>query len=158
MDLKERMKKINRYFFLLAAFALFLMMMLTVVDVILRELGLAIVGTYELVGFAAVIVVGFCIPYTTSLQGHIIVTFFTTKMGGSAQKVFFVFTRLIGICLFCLVGYNLFLLGRTLFTSGEVSMTLRMPFYPIAFCIGACCFLQVFTQIIDIVAALRRKS
>lgn len=151
------MKKINRCFFILAAFALFLMMMLTVVDVILRELGLAIVGTYELVGFAAVLVAGFCIPYTTSLQGHIVVTFFTMKMGETAQKLCLIFTRLIGICLFCLVGYNLFLLGRTLFTSGEVSMTLRMPFYPIAFCIGICCFLQVFTQIIDIVSVVRRK-
>jgi TRAP-type C4-dicarboxylate transport system permease small subunit len=157
MDLHERMKHLNYYLFVLAGAAMIFMMMLTVVDVILREFGLAIVGTYELVGFAAVVVIGFCIPYTTSAKSHITVEFFTMKMSGGQYTVCFVFTRLIGICLFLLVGYNLLLLGTTLFRSGEVSMTLRMPFYPIAFCIGLCCFLQVLTQVVDIVAALRRK-
>ena len=157
MDARERMKRINRYLFLIGGAALVLVMMLTVADVIMRELGRPIVGTYEVVGFTAVVVIGFCIPYTTSLGSHVAVTFFTMKLSEGAQKVLLVATRIMGIGLFIFLGYNLIWLGWDLYRSGEVSMTLLMPFYPVPFCIGLCCFFQVVTQIIDVAAILRRK-
>ena len=157
MDAREWMKRINRYLFLVGGAALIFMMMLTVADVIMRKFGYPIVGTYELVGFTAVVVIGFCIPYTTSLRSHVAVTFFTMNLSDGTQRIFSVATRIMGIGLFILLGYNLVRLGWDLYRSGEVSMTLLMPFYPIPFCIGLCCFFQVVTQIIDVTAILRRK-
>ncbi|OPY77633.1 MAG: Tripartite ATP-independent periplasmic transporter [Syntrophorhabdus sp. PtaU1.Bin058] len=158
MDLFERCKKINRYIYLFAGFALMFMMLLTVADVILREFDHPIVGTYELVGFSAAVVIGFCIPYTTSMRGHITVDFLTMRMSAKIQKMLLIITRLFGIFLFVFMGYNLFIMGSDLLKSGEVSLTIQMPFYPIAFGIGVCCFLQAFTQLVDVVAIIRRQS
>jgi lipopolysaccharide export LptBFGC system permease protein LptF len=62
-----------------------------------------------------------------------------------------VVTRLISIGLFILIGWNLFILGGDLIRSGEVSTTLLMPFYPVAFGLGVCCFIQCLVLIVDLV-------
>lgn len=158
MTLFEKCKKVNRIFFLIAGFAVMFMMLLTVADVILRDFGMPIVGTYELVGFSAVVVIGFCIPYTTSVRSHITVDFFTMKMSPGVKRFLIIITRIMGIFLFAMAGYNLILLGRDFYRSGEVSLTIHMPFYPVAYGIGFCCFLQVLTQLADLIGILRRQS
>lgn len=158
MNAFEKCKKFNRYIYIFAGFALVFMMLLTVADVIMREFGHPIVGTYELVGFSAVVVIGFCIPYTTSVRSHICVEFFTMKMSAGVQRILRIITRFLGIFLFILIGYNLFKMGLDLLKSGEVSLTIQMPFYPIAFAISICCFIQAITQLIDVIAVIRRQS
>lgn len=158
MDLFEKCKKINRYIYLFAGFALMFMMLLTVADVILREFKHPIVGTFELVGFSAAVVLGFSIPYTTSMRGHITVEFLTMKLSKSVKRILLVITRFLGIFLFIIMGYNMFIFGSDLSKSGEVSATLQIPFYPIAFGIGVCCFLQALTQLVDVIAIIRRQS
>ncbi len=158
MDLFERCKRVNRYLYLIGGFALMFMMLLTVADVILRDFDHPIVGTYELVGFSAAVVIGFCIPYTTSARSHITVDFLTMRLSAGIQRILRVITRLLGVFLFIFLGYNLFIMGADLWRSGEVSLTIQMPFYPIAFGIGVCCFLQAFTQLVDVVGIVRRRS
>jgi len=76
------------------------MMLLTVADVVLREFDHPIVGTFELVGFSAAVVIGFCIPYTTSMRGHITVDFLTMRMPEAVKRILLVITRFMGIFLF----------------------------------------------------------
>ncbi len=158
MDLFEKCKKVNRYIYVIGGFALMFMMLITAADVILRLFGHPIIGTYELVGFSAVVVLGFCIPYTTSVKSHITVDFITIHLSGKVNNVLLVITRLLGIFLFVFIAYNLFIMGSDLYRSGETSPTLHMPFYPIVFGIGVCCFLQVFTQLVDVIILIRRKA
>jgi len=158
MDLFEKCKKINRYIYLFAGVALMFMMLLTVADVIMREFDHPIVGTYELVGLSAAVVIGFCIPYTTSVRSHITVDFLTMRMPEKVKKILLIITRFMGIFLFVFIGYNLFIMGADLHRSGEVSLTIQVPFYPIAFGIGVCCFLQAITQLVDVIAIIRRQS
>ncbi|MDD2302855.1 MAG: TRAP transporter small permease [Eubacteriales bacterium] len=158
MSLFERTKSVNRIIFLVAGWALMFMMLLTVTDVIMREFQLPVIGTYELVGLSAVVVIGFCIPYTTSLKSHISVDFFTTKLSGKTQKVFLLLTRILAMVIFFLIAYNLLLMANDLYKSGEVSLTIKMPFYPIAIGIGLCCFMQTFTLIVDFITVARKKS
>lgn len=158
MSLFERTKNINRIIYLIAGFALMFMMLLTVADVIMRELGKPIIGTYELVGFSAAVVIGFCIPYTTSAKSHISVDFFTMKLRDKSKNILLLFTRVLGTVLFFVIGYNMLIMGQDLYRSGEVSLTIKMPFYPIAIGIGLCCFLQTFTLIVDFIDIARKKS
>lgn len=157
MSLFERTKSINRIIYLVAGFALMFMMLLTAADVIMREFEKPIIGTYELVGLSAVVVIGFCIPYTTSMKSHISVDFFTTKLSRKAQARLMLFTRLFGIFLFAIIGYNLLIMAHDLYSSGEVSLTIKLPFYPIAIGIGLCCFMQTFTLIVDFITLARRN-
>jgi TRAP-type C4-dicarboxylate transport system permease small subunit len=152
------LKRLNRFLFLIGGAALVFMMLLTVADVILRRLGSPIIGTYEIVSLSGAVVIGFCIPYVTLLKSHITVDFLTMRMAGRTKKIFRLWTRVVGILLWAIIGYNLFILGRDLFRSGEVSLTLEFPFYPVAFGIGVCCLLQSITQIFEFVDTMRGQS
>jgi TRAP-type C4-dicarboxylate transport system permease small subunit len=61
-----------------------------------------------------------------------------------------IITRLLGIILFIVIGYNLLLYATDLYRSGEVSLTRQIPFYPVAFGMGICCFIQCLVLICDI--------
>lgn len=146
-----------RFLNIIAGITLTFMMLLTVSDVILRFMRRPIVGTYELVAFSGAVVIGFALPYTSWLRGHIFVDFIISRFPKMVRNIFNIATRLLVICLFLLIGWNLFLYGRDLYRSGEVSLTLQMPFYPVAYGIGVCCLIQSLVLFCDILKVVEGK-
>jgi len=142
--------RVSRFLNIIAGITLTFMMFLTVSDVILRFLRRPIVGTYELVAFSGAVVIGFALPFTSWLRGHIFVDFFISRFSRTLRNIFYIFTRVLVIWLFLMIGWNLFLYGRDLYKSGEVSLTLQMPFYPVAYGVGVCCFIQCLVLFCDI--------
>jgi TRAP-type C4-dicarboxylate transport system permease small subunit len=126
-------------------------MLLTVGDVILRYFKRPIVGTYELVAFSGAVVIGFSVPLTSWMRGHVYVDFLILRFSQKIRNVFNIITRCLVICLFLLIGWNLMKYGMDLYKSGEVSLTLQMPFYPVAYGVGICCFIQSLVVLCDIV-------
>lgn len=147
--------RLSRYLNGIAGLAITLIMVLTVMDVILRFFGRPIVGTYELVAFTGAVVIGFAIPLTSWMRGHIYVDFFTGKLQKNVRSIFNLITRGMGIILFGLIGWNLILVGMNLQRSGEVSLTLQLPFYPIAYGLAVSCFVQCLVLLTDAVKILR---
>ena len=147
--------QISKWANVIAGVTLTLMMLITVADVILRPMGKAIVGIFELVAFAGAVVIGFSVPFTSWVRGHIYVDFFVQKLSLPLRKRVHTTTRCLGIGLFLMIGWNLILMGTDLFKSGEVSSTLQMPFYPIVYGIGVCCFIQALVLVGDIVKIFR---
>ena len=127
---------------IIAGITLTFMMSLTVVDVILRSLRKPIVGTYELVAFSGAVVIGFSLPFTSWIRGHIYVDFIISRFSKRIRNAFNIVTRCLVIWLFLMIGWNLIKYGMDLQRSGEVSLTLQVPFYPVAYGIGICCFIQ----------------
>lgn len=125
-------------------------MLLTVSDVVLRLFGHPIVGTYEIVSLAGAVVIGFAIPITSWMRGHIFVDFFYQKCSKPVQYWLNIATRLTGIGVFILIGWQLFALALDLYTSGEVTLTRHLPFYPIAYGLGVICFIESLVLITDI--------
>jgi TRAP-type C4-dicarboxylate transport system permease small subunit len=111
----------------------------------------SIVGTYELVAFLGAVVIGFSIPLTSWLRGHIYVDFFIFRFPQKTRNAFNVATRCLGIFLFLMIGWNLIKYGLDLHSTGEVSQTLQLPFYTIVFGVGICCFVQCLVLIGDMV-------
>jgi TRAP-type C4-dicarboxylate transport system permease small subunit len=134
-----------------AGIALTFIMLLTVSDVVLRLFGHPIVGTFELVGLGGAVIIGFGIPITSWNRGHIFVDFLVNSFPRGIRDGFNVATRLVSIGLFILVGWNLFVLGNDLLKSGEVTLTRQLPFYPVAYGLGVCCFIQCLVLICDLV-------
>jgi len=152
--MKGFLSKINglsRFLNIIAGISLTFLMLLTVMDVILRTLRSPIVGTYELVAFSGAIVIGFAVPLTSWVRGHIYVDFFILRFSKTVRNISNIATRSLVIILFFLIGWNLIRYGIDLQKSGEVSLTLQMPFYPVAYGIGVCCFVQCLVLICDIV-------
>ncbi len=134
-----------------AGLALVFMMGMTLIEVIGRAFGKPILGSYELISFTGGIVIGFGIPYTSWMRGHVYVDAIIGKFSQQRRDVVNVCTRCCGLMLFLFAGYNFISMGIDLYTTKEVSMTLKLPFYPIAWGIGLCCFIQSFLLCADIV-------
>jgi TRAP-type C4-dicarboxylate transport system permease small subunit len=110
-----------------------------------------IVGTYELVALLGAVVIGFSIPLTSWFRGHIYVDFFLFRFPQKTRNAFNIATRCLGIFLFLMIGWNLIKYGLDLQRTGEVSLTLQIPSYPIVFGVGICCFAQCLVLIGDMV-------
>jgi len=148
--LLSKVRGISNFLNIIAGISLTFLMLLTVADVILRSFRRPVVGTYELVAFAGAVVIGFSLPLTSWVRGHIFVDFFILKFSQKVRNVFNFFTRCLVIVLFFLIAWNLMKYGIDLQKSGEVSLTLQMPFYPVAYGIGICCFIQCLVIFCDI--------
>lgn len=142
---------ISRYLNVIAGISLILLMLLTIVDVVLRGFGKPIVGTYELVALAGAVAIGFSMPWTALSRAHIYVDFFIAARSRMARNLFNITTRLLVIVLCFLIGWNLFTFAGDLRKSGEVSLTLQLPFYPVAYGVGICCFVQCLVMACDII-------
>ncbi len=155
MRLYDILLKIDKVLSYIGGAALTFMMLLTVADVILRAGGRPILGTYEIVAFSLAIVIGFTIPKVSIDRGHVYMEIVLDKVSKRGKAILNTFTRVLCLILFVVVGYNLFLIGNELIASGEVSSTLKLPFYPIAYGVGVCCFIECFVFIFDIVRIWR---
>ena len=142
---------ISRFFNIIAGISLTFLMLLTITDVILRGFKSPVPGTYEVVAFAGAVVIGFSMPLTSWLRGHIFVDFFILKFSQKGRDIFNIVTRCMVIVLFFLIGWNMIKYAMDLQKSGEVSLTLQMPFYPVAYGVGVCCFIQCLVMVCDIV-------
>jgi len=147
----NKVEQLSRFFNVIAGISITFIVFLTVTDVILRTFRRPIVGTYELVAFSGAIVIGFSLPFTSWLRGHIFVDFLILKFSKKVRNIFNIATRCLVIALFLLIGWNLLKYGMDLQKSGEVSLTLQMPFYPVAYGVGICCFIQCLVMGCDIV-------
>ncbi len=145
-----KIRELSRFINLIAGIALTFMMSLTVADIILRFFRIPIVGTYELVAFSGAVVIGFAVPLTSWMRGHVYVDFFILRFSQKTRNIINTVTRFLGICLFIMIGWNLISYGMDLRKSGEVSITLQMPFYPVAYGVGVCCFIQCLVLLCDI--------
>ena len=152
--LLSKVYALSRYINVVAGISLTFLMLLTIFDVVLRLFKMPVVGTYELVSFAGAIVIGFSLPLTSWLRGHIFVDFFILKFSKRGQDIFNIATRCLVFILFFLMGWNLLKYALDLQRSGEVSLTLRIPFYPAAYGVGVCCFIQCLIMVCDIVKIL----
>jgi len=60
-----------------------------------------------------------------------------------------------GIGLFLLIGWNSSGPAWTCSNSGEVSLTLQLPFYPVAYGVAVSCFVQCLVLVADMVKIYR---
>ena len=133
------------------------LMLLTIADVVLRMLGRPIVGTYELVALGGAIAIGLSLPLTSWVRGHIYVDSFVARLPRVPRAVLNVATRLLVLALVFLLGWNLLKYALDLRSAGEVTPTLRVPFFPVAFGMGLACLLECLVTIADIVKIFRNE-
>ena len=135
----------------IAGVALTFMMLLTVADVFSRAGGRPMIGAYEIVALTMGIVIGFGIPQASLERGHVYMEFLLAKFSKTGKNVMNTFTRVLCLILFAFIGYNLFHVAAGFQASGEVSPTIQLPFYPLAYGIAVCCLLECCVFIFDIV-------
>ncbi|MCX5811987.1 MAG: TRAP transporter small permease [Proteobacteria bacterium] len=149
------LQRFSKVLNIIAGTDLTLMMFLTVADIFMRTGGYPILGTYEIVALSLAIVIGFSIPQVSLDRGHVYMEIILDKLSTKNKAILNTFTRILCIFLFLIIGYNLFIIGNEFHSSGEVSSTLKMPFFPIAYCVGVCAFVECLVFVFDIVKIWR---
>jgi TRAP-type C4-dicarboxylate transport system permease small subunit len=146
---------ISKLLNIIAGIAVTVMMFLTVADVLLRAGGHPIIGTYEIVALLLAIVIGFGIPQVSLDRGHVYMEFLLEKLSKTNRRVMHTFTRVLCLILFAVIGINLFNVGAGFRASGEVTATIQLPFYPVAYGVAVCCLLECCVFLLDIVRIWR---
>jgi TRAP-type C4-dicarboxylate transport system permease small subunit len=142
----------------IGAVTLTFMMLLTVADVLLRAFARPILGTYEVVGILLAVVIGFSIPKVSMDNGHVYMEFLIDRLSVRNRAIMFTFTRVLCMALFFLIGYNLFSVANEFRLSGEVTPTIQLPFYPTAYGVGVCCFLECLVFAFDILKVWKIRN
>jgi len=124
---------------LLAAGALFLLVMvgLTSADIGIRLFAAPIPGVYELMGYFGALVVACSLAYTQRRKDHIAVDILTAHYPKIAQKALEIVNRAVCMLFSAIAAWQIGKLATTLMTSGEVTETLRIVYYPFAYGVAA---------------------
>ncbi len=149
------LKLVSKVLNSIAGVAVTVMMLLTVADVLLRAGGHPIIGTFEIVALLLALVIGFGIPQVSLDRGHVSMEVLLEKLSRRGKNVMNTFTRVLCLGLFAFIGINLFNVAARFHASGEVSATIKIPFYPVAYGVAICCLLECCVFIFDIVRIWR---
>ncbi|MBW2574024.1 MAG: TRAP transporter small permease [Deltaproteobacteria bacterium] len=116
-----------------AGSAIVAMMLLTCTDVVLRYFRKPIPGTYELVCFLGAVAVAFAMAHTSVEKGHVAVSFVVSLLPQRIQGLIESITTSFGLIFFVLIAWQSVIYANDLRLSGEVSLTLGLPFYPFVY-------------------------
>ena len=158
MKLTEKsVNSLAKTMYYIAGAAIVTMMLLTCADVIMRfsvtvfrtyrweflKPFRPIPGTYELVSFLGAVAVSFAMAHTSVEKGHVAVSLVVRLFSERVQAIIESVTNVLGLILFAMISWQSVLYANDLRASGEVSLTLQLPFYPfvygIAFSAAAVC-------------------
>jgi TRAP-type C4-dicarboxylate transport system permease small subunit len=155
--LSDALRWMSRTLNLVAGIALTFMMLLTVADVILRAGGYPIVGTYEISALCLGLVIAFGIPQVSLDRGHVYMEFLLAHFPKWGKGAMLTVTRLLCVTLFALIGMNLLKVAAGFRASGEVTATVQLPFYPVAYGVAVCCFLECVVFLFEIARIWRAE-
>jgi TRAP-type C4-dicarboxylate transport system permease small subunit len=141
-----------------AGIAVTVMMLLTVTDILLRAGGRPIVGTYVVVSLLFAVVIAFGIPQVSLDHGHVNMDFLLDRLSHRGRQVMNTVTRLSCLVLFAIIGGNLFNVAARFKAGGEVSATIQLPIYPIAYGVAVCCLLECAVFAYEIVRIWREED
>jgi len=147
-------RELARILYWVAGISIVCMMLLTCADVALRFCVTIyhathwewltpfrpIAGTYELVGYMASVAVAFAMAHTTVEKGHVAVSFVVNLLPKKVQTVIATITNSFGLIFFVLIAWRSAQYASHLKASGEVSLTLQLPFYPFVYGIAFAAF------------------
>ncbi len=134
-------------------FAFVLMMLITTIDVVGAKLFFRpLPGALDIMMLAQLICMTFAVSSTLLLGRHVQVEVFVLLLPKRLQDHTECIVRFLGLILFLLIIWRLFVYGYNLQLKGEVSPTIRVPLHPFAYgaafaCIpGGLVYLSLFIE------------
>ncbi len=121
---------LNKVLTFIAGLALAAMILITCGNIILREVWLPIRGTFELLGLFGAVAAAFALGYTQKYRMHIAVTILVDKFSSRTRRLLTVVNNLMCMIFFGLAAWQITSWSLVLIQAGELTETLRMPFYP----------------------------
>ena len=114
------------------------MMLVITTDVCLRYFfNRSILGTYEIVSYMMVVIVGLGIAHTAVEKGHINVDLVVSRFPPGTQAIIESIVTLVGCILFCFIAWQSVIQAKTQQLAGTTSEVLGVPVYPFVWVVFA---------------------
>jgi len=152
--LEKISKALNKWVNWIAGGALGAMMILTVVNIIMREVYVPFGGTTELVGFLAAAVAAFALGYTQINRGHVAIDLFVVRLPQRARMIIDAIVSFTSMALFGIIAWQVAELAGRFWRIGVLSETLRISLFPLAYAVAAGCVLLSLALLVDCLKSL----
>jgi len=153
MPILEKISRLmNHAFIFVAGTFIVAMILITCANIVSRLVWVPVKGTFELMGFFGAVVTAFALGYTQAKKAHISVDILVNRFPKRVQKFLNGINSVICMIFFTLAGWQITKLGNTLRTSGEVTETLRIIYYPFTYGVALGCFLLSLVLLVELSA------
>ena len=156
--LKKVTGRLSAWMEIVAGIGLIGVMVLIGADIIGRIFGYPVPGTYEIVSLTGGLIIGFALPATSRVKGHVSADILLGKLPEKPRLVLNVTTRLIGMVVFLLAGYGMVIMGVRLKVSGEVTAVLALPFYYVAYAVGGAFLMQCLILLSEVFETSKKSG
>ena len=147
----ERLAALLRKGLMIAAgAALIALTLLATANVGLRIFRAPVSGTYEIVSFLGAVVTAGALGYTQKRKDHIVVDILSDRFPAPAKRVLDGVSHAVTLVLFSIVAWQTFAWGRRIMESGELSETLKVPYYPFVFAVSLGFAVLALTLLLDL--------
>ena len=140
----------NHAFIFVAGTFMVAMILITCTNIFSRLVWVPVKGTFELMGFFGAVVTAFALGYTQAKKAHISVDILVSRFPKRVQKFLSGINCVICMIFFALGGWQIVKLANTLRTSGEVTETLRIIYYPFTYGVALGCFLLSLVLLVEL--------
>ncbi len=127
--------------------AILAMIAVTCADVVLRAFGRPLAGAFDIVRVAGAVAIACALPYTTAVKGHVAIEYFFQKLNRPGRILVDTVCRLLVMGLFSVFTWQCVMYGNSLRRTGEVSLTLQIPMFWVAYVIAGACAVTVLVKI-----------
>jgi TRAP-type C4-dicarboxylate transport system permease small subunit len=149
---------INEILMKIAGLCFIFMVGITCADIILRIIWKPILGTVELVMYANAVTVAFALGATQIKKGHIAVDILVNSFSKKTNKIIRFINSFLCGAFFVLVAWQITKYATTLFRTGELSETLRFPYYPYVYATAFGCIALVLVFVSEILKAFSKEG
>ena len=125
----------------MAGVALAAMALLTCADIAARKAGFAFAGAVDLARILAAVAVAGALPVTTAAKGHVAIEYFFGKLGPRTRLAVDSLMRALMIAALGCAAWALVVRGERCRAAGEVTDTLKIPFFWVPWLLAASCAL-----------------
>ncbi len=151
MSILEKISSLmNHAFIFVAGTFMVAMILITCTNIFSRLVWVPVKGTFELMGFFGAVVTAFALGYTQAKKAHISVDILVSRFPKRVQKFLSGINCVICMIFFTLGGWQIVKLANTLRTSGEVTETLRIIYYPFTYGVALGCFLLSLVLLVEL--------
>ncbi len=140
----------NHAFIFVAGSFMVAMILITCANIVSRLVWVPLKGTFELMGFFGAVVTAFALGYTQAKKAHISVDILVNRFPKRVQKCINGINYVVCMIFFILAGWHIAKLANTLRTSGEVTETLRIIYYPFTYGVALGCLLLSLVLLVEL--------
>lgn len=141
LDKFERFnRRLSSWFEWIGIAGILVMMVITCVDVVgAKVFKMPVLGSIDIVMLCQIVAISFACGMTLVVGRHIQVEFFFPFLPRPVQRVVNSVIHLIGLLLFIVIIWRVYMLGHSFQSTGQYSMTVYIPYYPFAYGVAIAC-------------------